>query len=60
MTPEEETRANVAIQTLQSAWEHMSNVAIAARTEAALLQVNLAQAEARVKELEEKYEPKDK
>ena len=49
MTHEEETRANVAVQTVQNAWEHMANIAIAAETRARLL-------EARVRELEEKYE----
>ena len=51
MTPEEQTRADVAVQTVQNAWEHMANIAITAETRARLL-------EARVRELEEKYEPK--
>lgn len=52
MTKEEEIHANIAVQTVQAAWEHMCNVAIAARADAEVLKL-------RVKELEDKYEPKD-
>ena len=51
MTPEEETRANVAVMTIQSAWEHMANRAMDAECRAVA-------AEARVKELEKQLAEK--
>ena len=49
MTKEEEIRANVAVATVQSAFEHMANQSIEAKTQLALAQI-------RIKELEDKYE----
>ena len=54
---EQDLRANVTVATVQNAWGHMCDVAIAARVEATLLAQKLAASEARVKELEDKYEP---
>lgn len=51
MTEEERIRADVAVQTVQAAWEHMCNVAIAAESRARVLEL-------RVRELEDKYESK--
>lgn len=58
MTPEEEIRANTSVAVVQRAWEDMANQAITARTEATIAQTALVVAKARIKELEEKYEPK--
>lgn len=58
MTTEEEIRANTSVAVVQRAWEDMANQAITARTEATIAQAALAVAKARIKELEEKYEPK--
>ena len=49
MTKEEEIRANVAVATVQLAFEQMANQAIEAKTQLALAQI-------RIKELEDKYE----
>ena len=49
MTKEEEIRANVAVATVQSAFEHMANQAIEAKTQLALAQL-------RIKALEDKIE----
>ena len=51
MTKEEEIHANVAVETLQRAWEQMAQMRVESEKRAQL-------AQARVKELEEKYEPK--